>query len=75
MSRWIKPEALKGVLDDLDKQDRFVLQGFYGLDGKKPRTLEDIGDEIGVSRQRVHHIKKMALKKALQKLKEKGGAE
>ena len=35
----------------------------YGLDGKPPRTLEEISKHIGRTRERVRQIQKRALKK------------
>jgi DNA-directed RNA polymerase sigma subunit (sigma70/sigma32) len=35
--------------------------GLYGLDGCIPRTLNDIGDEIGVTREMVRQIRQKSL--------------
>ena len=36
---------------------------YFGLDGDEPKTLEDIGEVIGVTRERVRQIKDRALLK------------
>ena len=44
----------------------------FGLDGQKPKTLEEVGQEFGVTRERIRQLQNIALKKlrrALQKKK------
>ncbi len=47
------------------KKDRdiTVIRERYGLDGEKPKTLEEIGKELGITRERVRQIEKNALRK------------
>jgi DNA-directed RNA polymerase delta subunit len=47
------------------KKDRdiAVIRERYGLNGDKPKTLEEIGKEMGITRERVRQIEKNALKK------------
>ena len=35
----------------------------FGLDGKKPKTLEQLGKRLGITRERVRQIQKRALEK------------
>ena len=49
-----------GILDD---RARFVVTKRFGLDGKKPKTLEQLGKRLGITRERVRQIQKRALEK------------
>lgn len=52
------------------ERDRKVLIERYGLDGKKPKTLEAIGNGLHITRERVRQIEKAALTKILKKAPE-----
>jgi RNA polymerase primary sigma factor len=54
-------KQLNEVLDTLKPRDRQVMVGLFGLDGNLPRTLNDIGDEIGVTREMVRQIRQKSL--------------
>jgi RNA polymerase primary sigma factor/RNA polymerase nonessential primary-like sigma factor len=54
---------LAGVLQDLPDQERRVITQRFGLDGEEPRTLEAIGKEMGVTRERVRQVEAAALKR------------
>ena len=54
-------KQLNEVLDILKPRDRQVMIGLYGLDGNLPRTLNDIGEEIGVTREMVRQIRQKSL--------------
>ena len=45
------------------ERDIAVVSGRYGLTGEKPKTLEEIGKELGITRERVRQIEKNALRK------------
>ncbi|HXF57624.1 MAG TPA: RNA polymerase sigma factor RpoD/SigA [Actinomycetota bacterium] len=47
----------------LTPRERHVLERRYGLGGGEPRTLREVGDELGVSAQRVAQIESAALEK------------
>jgi RNA polymerase primary sigma factor len=55
--------ALKACLDSLDDRQRRMLELRYGLDGGRPRTLEEIGLVFNVTRERVRQIENHSLKK------------
>jgi RNA polymerase primary sigma factor len=52
---------LDGCLDSLDDRQRTVLELHYGLDGGRPRSLEEIGLVFNVTRERVRQIEKQSL--------------
>jgi len=54
-------EDLAGVLRDLPDAERGVLELRFGLSGDEPRTLESIGRQMGLSRERVRQIEAAAL--------------
>ncbi len=53
---------LKEMLETLSPMDRKILSLYFGLDDGKPKTLEEIGKRMGISRERVRQLKERALK-------------
>ena len=56
-------EQLLGVLDTLTPREEKVLRLRYGLDDSRPRTLEEVGKEFNVTRERIRQIEAKALRK------------
>ncbi len=56
------------MLEAIDEREAQVLRLRFGLDGKEPLTLKQIGHEIGLTRERVRQIEQDALKKLNQRL-------
>ncbi len=56
-------EQLNDVLDTLTPRERKVLKLRFGLDDNHPRTLEEVGREFGVTRERIRQIEAKALRK------------
>jgi RNA polymerase sigma factor (sigma-70 family) len=56
-------EALWRALDALSERERFVLVKRHGLDDGTPDTLEEVGQAMGVTRERVRQIETAALKR------------
>jgi RNA polymerase primary sigma factor len=56
-------EQLEGVLETLTPREHKVLKLRFGLDDGRPRTLEEIGHEFGVTRERIRQIEAKALRK------------
>lgn len=56
-------EQLIGVLDSLTPREEKVLRLRYGIDDGKPRTLEEVGKEFNVTRERIRQIEAKALRK------------
>lgn len=56
-------EHLLEVLDTLTPREKKVLQMRFGIDDGKPRTLEEVGREFDVTRERIRQIEAKALRK------------
>ena len=56
-------EQVAAVLDSLTGRERRVLQLRYGLEDGRARTLEEVGREFNVSRERIRQIESKALRK------------
>ena len=56
-------EQLCNVLNSLSKRERKVLQLRFGLEDGRSRTLEEVGREFGVTRERIRQIETKALRK------------
>ncbi|MBQ8407135.1 MAG: RNA polymerase sigma factor RpoD [Clostridia bacterium] len=56
-------ELLLSVLDTLTPREEKVLRLRYGIDDGKPRTLEEVGKEFNVTRERIRQIEAKALRK------------
>ncbi len=56
-------EAVLEVLDELNEREQEVVRLRFGLDGNRPRTLEEVGKEFGVTRERIRQIEAKTLAK------------
>jgi RNA polymerase primary sigma factor len=56
-------EVLRGALGQLTQRERTVLQWRHGLGGEQPRTFEEIGRTLAVTRERARQIESRALDK------------
>src|SRR5712691_8393988 len=54
---------MDGLLDVLDKREKRIISQRFGLNGGKPKTLEDVGKDFGVTRERIRQLQNIALAK------------
>ena len=54
-------EQLQAVLSTLTEREQIVLTKRFGLDGSEPMTLEEVGQEMNVTRERIRQIEKKAI--------------
>jgi RNA polymerase primary sigma factor len=59
----LRRETLEKLLHKLSVRERQVLILRYGLDGKHPRTLDEVGRTFNVTRERIRQIENQTLKK------------
>lgn len=50
-------------LATLSEREADIIRFYYGLNGNMPHTLEEIGNELGLTRERVRQIKEKSIKK------------
>ena len=59
----MRKETLRRILGTLSSRERAVLELRYGLDGRHPRTLDEVGRTFNVTRERIRQIENQSLKK------------
>jgi RNA polymerase primary sigma factor len=62
-SHQLLKEQVEGVLDSLTPRERRVLQLRFGLEDGRSRTLEEVGRDFNVTRERIRQIEAKALRK------------
>ena len=62
---------IDGLLSVLDERERRIIDERFGLTGKTPMTLEDVGREFGVTRERIRQLQNSALNKMRRALSKK----
>ncbi|MCB1236247.1 MAG: sigma-70 family RNA polymerase sigma factor, partial [Verrucomicrobiae bacterium] len=61
---------LDSLLSVLDKRERSIINQRFGLTGRRPKTLEQVGERLGVTRERIRQLQNRALLKMRQALQQ-----
>ena len=64
-------QLMKEVLATLDARESRILAMRFGLDNGRPKTLEEVGARLGVTRERIRQIQEQALQKMRVKIEER----
>jgi RNA polymerase primary sigma factor len=64
-------DELADILEVLDGRERLIIFQRFGLDGIRPRTLEEVGEKLGVTRERIRQVQNIALMKMRRALSKK----
>ena len=62
---------LEELLDILDERESAIIDARFGLNGATPMTLEEVGREFGVTRERIRQLQNVALTKMRKALSKK----
>ena len=64
-------DEISDLLSVLDDREKRIIFSRFGLDGGKPRTLEEVGKRFGVTRERIRQLQNIALSKLRRALQKK----
>jgi len=75
LHRWLMKKDVNTALESLSPREKLVMRYRFGIEGGRPRTLHDIGQLMGVSRERIRQIelgafRKLRSKKRVQSLQQ-----
>jgi RNA polymerase primary sigma factor len=65
---------VKEVFATLSEREKIILRHRFGLNNGTPRTLEEVGQDFGLTRERIRQIQEEALKKLRKKMEERDRA-
>ena len=71
VSQGVDTDLVREVLATLTERESSILALRYGLNDGQERTLEDIGAQFGVTRERIRQIQELALKKLRTKMEQR----
>jgi RNA polymerase primary sigma factor len=63
-------KLVEEILQTLDQRESTILRFRFGLDGEGEKTLEEVGEKFGVTRERIRQIQNIALHKLRRRIEE-----
>ena len=64
-------DEVSDLISVLDEREKKIIFSRFGLDGGKPKTLEEVGKKFGVTRERIRQLQNIALMKLRRALQKK----
>jgi len=64
-------DEVSDLISVLDEREKKIIFSRFGLDGGKPKTLEEVGRKFGVTRERIRQLQNIALMKLRRALQKK----
>ena len=59
----LRAKAIGQILETLEEREKEIIIARYGLNGKKPKTLDELGKEYKLTKERIRQIEQKALRK------------
>ena len=56
-------EDISDIMNELEEREQKIIRLRFGLDGDSPKTLEEVGNVFGITRERVRQLQNMAIRK------------
>jgi RNA polymerase primary sigma factor len=66
-----RQDLVRELVDELDPRELTIISYRFGLDGGPERTLEEVGQKFGVTRERIRQIQNVALNKLRKKIEKR----
>src|SRR5439155_23595633 len=66
-------DEMDGLLEVLDDREKKIISQRFGLDGGRPKTLENVAKNFGITRERIRQLQNIAVAKLRRALSKKEG--